>query len=143
MNRHPALQQLSRDHQHALAVALELTRATEATVGAARARFLDFWHGEGREHLREEEEVLLPALARAGDPDDPIIARVLIDHRELRRGAATVAGRGPVSPATLRAVGERLRDHVRREERQLFPLIESALDDATLRAVAARLAGSY
>src|SRR4051794_11976580 len=76
MKRHPALQQLSRDHQDALAVALELTRATEATARDARARFLDYWRAEGREHFRQEEQVLLPAFARVGDPDDPIIARV-------------------------------------------------------------------
>jgi hypothetical protein len=35
----------------------------------------------------------------------------------------------------------RLHAHVRREERQLFPLIESTLDDRALRALAARLAG--
>jgi len=41
----------------------------------------------------------------------------------------------------LRTVGARLHAHVRREERQLFPLIESTLDDRTLRALAVRLGG--
>ena len=34
MKRHPTLQRLSRDHQLALAVALELMRAVEATAPA-------------------------------------------------------------------------------------------------------------
>ena len=91
MKRHPTLQQLSRDHQLALAVALELTRAVEATAPAARARFLNFWRAEGRQHFRQEEELLLPAFARRGDPRHPIVARVLTDHVELRGDAAELA----------------------------------------------------
>jgi iron-sulfur cluster repair protein YtfE (RIC family) len=141
MKRHPTLQQLSRDHQLALAVALELTRAVEATAPAARGRFLNFWRAEGRQHFRQEEEILLPAFARRGDPRHPIVARVLTDHVELRGDAAELAEDANPSPALLRRVGARLQAHVRREERQLFPLIESTLDDRALRALAARLAG--
>jgi hypothetical protein len=39
VRRHPALQELSRDHQHALAVALKLRRA-EPGAGAALRQFL-------------------------------------------------------------------------------------------------------
>jgi hemerythrin-like domain-containing protein len=141
MKRHPTLQQLSRDHQLALAVALELTRAVDATADAARARFLNFWRAEGRQHFRQEEEILLPAFARRGDPRHPIVARVLTDHVELRSDAAVLAEDANPSPAVLRRVGARLQAHVRREERQLFPLIESTLDDRALRALGARLAG--
>ncbi len=141
MKRHPALQSLSRDHQHALAVALELTRATDETAGTARASFLDFWHREGRAHFREEEDVLLPAFARHGDPHDPVVARVLTDHVELRRDAAVLEGDEHPDPELLRVVGERLRSHVRREERELFPLLEETLDDQALHALAARLTG--
>jgi Hemerythrin HHE cation binding domain len=105
MKRHPTLQQLSRDHQLALAVALELTRAVEATAPAARARFLNFWRAEGRQHFRQEEEILLPAFARRGDPRYPIVARVLTDHVELRGDAAELAEDANPSPALLRRVG--------------------------------------
>jgi hypothetical protein len=141
MKRHPTLQQLSRDHQLALAVAFELTRAVDATAPAARARFLNFWRAEGRQRFRQEEEVLLPAFARRGDPRHPIVARVLTDHVELRGDAAELAEDANPTPALLRRVGARLHPHVRREERQLFPLIESTLDDRTLRALAVRLGG--
>jgi hypothetical protein len=107
MKRHPTLQQLSRDHQLALAVALELTRAVDATAPAARARFLNFWWAEGLEHFRQEEEVLLPAFARRGDPRHPIVVRVLTDHVELRRDAAELAEDANPSPALLRRVSAR------------------------------------
>jgi iron-sulfur cluster repair protein YtfE (RIC family) len=66
---------------------------------------------------------------------------VLTDHVELRGDAAELAEDANPTPALLRTLGARLHAHVRREERQLFPLIESTLDDRTLRALAVRLGG--
>jgi iron-sulfur cluster repair protein YtfE (RIC family) len=124
VKRHRALESLSRDHHHALLVAQRLKRATEPAADEARSAFLDYWEADGREHFREEEEVLLPALAHFADPEQPVIARVLIDHVRIRRFAAELADAQPV--ATLHGLGEELEQHVRREERGLFPLIEHA-----------------
>jgi iron-sulfur cluster repair protein YtfE (RIC family) len=138
VKRHRALESLSRDHHHALVVAQRLKRATEPAADEARSAFLDYWEADGREHFREEEEVLLPALARFADPEQPVIARVLIDHVRIRRFAAELADAPPV--ATLQGLGEELEQHVRREERELFPLIERAMPEGELVALAARLA---
>jgi hypothetical protein len=64
MKRHPALAELSRDHHQALVVARRLKRADDESVDRAREGFLDYWEHEGSEHFREEEEILLPELAR-------------------------------------------------------------------------------
>jgi iron-sulfur cluster repair protein YtfE (RIC family) len=82
--------------------------------------------------------VLLPALARFADPEQPVIAKVLIDHVRIRRFAAELADAKLV--ATLHCLGEELEHHVRREERELFPLIERAMPEGELVALAARLA---
>jgi hemerythrin-like domain-containing protein len=134
MKRHPALRQLSRDHQQALAVAQLLKRAVEATAEDARKRFLDYWISEGREHFREEEEILLPALARFVDPDRPIVARVLVDHVRIRALADTSADVGQ-----LHELGSQLEQHVRREERELFALIEREIPDQDLAELTLRL----
>lgn len=135
MKRHPALQQLSRDHHRALAVAQVLKRADEASAEDAHERFLEYWNSEGHEHIREEEEVLLPALARHADPDRPIVARVLVDHVRIRALATEPAG-----VARLHELGTQLEQHVRREERELFELIEQAIPDPELTELAAALA---
>jgi hemerythrin-like domain-containing protein len=44
------------------------------------------------------------------------------------------------STTELNELGELLSDHVRLEERELFPLIEQALDEAQLAELAAALA---
>jgi iron-sulfur cluster repair protein YtfE (RIC family) len=140
VKRHPALESLSRDHHHALVVAQRLKRATDGTADEARAAFVQYWQTEGQEHFREEEEILLPALARFANPDQPVVARVLIDHVRIRRLAAERADLE--STATLHRLGEELEQHVRREERELFPIIEEAVPEPELVALAERLAPS-
>ena len=137
MKRHPALAQLSRDHHHALVVAQQLKRAEEGTAEQARAFFLDYWEHDGRTHFREEEEILLPSLARFTDPDQPLVAHVLIDHVRIRKLAADLAAGASVP--MLSALGVALEAHVRREERELFPLLERVMPDEALRELAAVL----
>lgn len=134
MKRHPALRQLSRDHHHALVVAQLLKRADPATAEDAFKRFLDYWITEGRGHFREEEEILLPELARFADPDQPIVARVLVDHVRIRALAE-----GPAEVRQLHELGSQLEGHIRREERELFALIEREIPEAQLNELAARL----
>lgn len=135
LKRHDALAALSRDHHHALVVAQRLKRANESTAAEAREAFLDYWRADGQRHFREEEEILLPSYAGFGDPGQPVIARVLIDHIRIRRLAHEVASDSS-GPPVLRALGAQLDEHVRREERELFPLIEQTLPEVELARVA-------
>src|SRR3954453_8141739 len=96
MKRHTALVELSRDHQHALAVARVLRQADGATSRQAAAAFEAFWLAEARAHFRLEEEVLLPAYALYGDADHPSVVQVLVDHMLIRAAAKRVA-RGNIS----------------------------------------------
>ena len=139
MKRNEALQQLSRDHHRALEAALKLRRATAADAALVVRDFLSFWHGHGALHFRVEEEVLLPAFARHGDPRAPEVVRVLTDHVEIRRRAADLEEGSDPDPAELNGLGELLNDHVRHEERVLFPLIESSLPGAELEELAQRV----
>ncbi len=139
MKRSSALTPLSHDHHQALFVAMKLRRATDDTASELRAEFLEFWHGHGRQHFRCEEEILLPAFAGHGDPRHPLVARALTDHAVIRRHAAVVEGDPGASPESLQALGTLLSDHVRLEERQLFPLIEQTLPEAELEPLAAAL----
>ena len=140
MKRSTALTSLSHDHHRALRAAQRLCRADDATASLARADFLGFWTNEGRRHFRIEEDVLLPAFARHGDAEDERVVKVLVDHLELRRRAADLAADPQPATRELRALGERLHDHVRHEERILFPLIEQTLPPRELAALAVELA---
>lgn len=138
MKRSRVLAPLSRDHHHALVVAAQLRRVIPATAEAAREAFLAYWDQEGAEHFREEEEILLPAYGRHANPHDPLIARILCEHVLIRALAADVSEPSPRS-STLRELGVTLADHVRLEERSLFPLIEETVPPAALERLAAQL----
>jgi hemerythrin-like domain-containing protein len=135
MKRDPALVSLSREHHHALSVAQQLRRADESDAANARAQFADFWDAEGRKHFHIEEEVLLPRYATRGDAHHPLVLQALGEHVEIRAAAQQLSD----DVAELHELGRRLADHVRLEERQLFPLIETTLSPDDLTQLAADL----
>jgi hemerythrin-like domain-containing protein len=137
VKRSDALAPLSRDHHQGLFVALQLKRAAPDTWQEARAAFLGFFEVEGGRHFRVEEEVLLPAFARHGEPDEPALVRVLVDHVDLRRRAQDLARNAQPSVEELHELGARLERHIRHEERVLFPMIENALPAEELDRLAA------
>jgi hemerythrin-like domain-containing protein len=139
MKRAEALQPLSRDHHRALEVALKLRRATREDAAGVRQEFLEFWREHGALHFRVEENVLLPAAAHRVDPSDPAVVRVLTDHIEIRRRASDLEGAEHPIPGDLNALGEALDDHVRHEERVLFPMIEAALSEEELERLVQRV----
>lgn len=136
MKRAEALRPLSREHLGALLCAKKL-RESEAPAQAA-ADFHEFWAKDGQRHFRVEEEVLLPAWALHAEVDREGVARMLEEHLAIRRGALRLAS-GEASLAEARELGQLLHDHVRFEERQLFPLVEGALDASGLNRLAAAI----
>lgn len=135
MKRSAQLRDLSEEHHHGLVEARRLRLASEgkAPLEEAVAAFLDAWHGELRPHFRVEEEIVLPAFARAVAPDDARIARVLTEHVALRRAARDLErAEGEARRALAGEIGRALHDHIRFEERVLFPAIEEALAGPSL-----------
>jgi hemerythrin-like domain-containing protein len=141
MKRHPALRALSRDHHQSLVVAQRLRNADVRDAGEAQAAFLDHWRNEGQLHFRLEEEVLLPSFAVAGGAETGAVARVLIEHAEIRLRALQLQG-GVASPTQLNELGDLLAGHVRLEENELFPAIEESLEDSDLHSLAAEMAAA-
>jgi hemerythrin-like domain-containing protein len=139
MKRDPRLCGLSSDHHHALVLARSLVeRAVADTLDAEAARDLAtrFEH-EIEPHFRIEEEVLLPAIALAGGAE--IVERIAEDHALLRARAAW-AGGGRIDG--LVTFAETLTEHVRFEERELFPFCETKLPASVLDEVARRTQGT-
>lgn len=135
MKRAPALQELSRDHLKALLIAKRMREADD--LATAAEAFTAFWNAESH-HFRLEEEILLPHWAAHADVDRTAVARMLDDHLAIRRDALCLREQR-LSLEELRELGTRLHDHVRFEERELFVMIERALDPAGLDRLGAAL----
>jgi hemerythrin-like domain-containing protein len=136
MKRAEALRPLSRDHLKSLLAAKRLRGATEGDETVHD--FLEFWTTEGRHHFRVEEEVLLPGWALHRPVDRVAVGRMLEEHLAIRRGALRASG-GEASSEELRELGRLLDDHVRFEERELFPTIEAALGPDELKRLASAI----
>lgn len=141
MKRDPALIPLSHDHQHGLAVAYELHRATAETASEYRAAFLTFWHTEERLHFEIEEEVLLPAFTAHASAEHEAASRVLAEHAEIRDRVAELED-GEPTVERLRELGELVEGHIRHEERVLFPLIEETLAEDELASLGEAIAAA-
>lgn len=138
MKRHPALADLSRDHHHALVQAKTLTQTPDEATGTRNAEaYLEHWNEDIIWHFFEEEQTILPLLQRHTDlANNEHVQRLIMDHAWIRDETETIANRLDESAQlkdTLIQLGERLRDHARFEDRELFPYLEDTLTDDELR----------
>jgi hemerythrin-like domain-containing protein len=138
MKRHAALVPLSHDHHHGLVQARRLRRAADRGAPERReaaATFLGFFEQETRGHFRREEERLFPLLVGGPDPATGLLTRALLEHQRVH---ALVAGlETEADPRTMAELGKLLEQHIRFEERTLFPFIEQVAPEDALRAAAA------
>ncbi len=153
IDRHPALQDLSRDHHNVLVLCLEISRSLENEDDASgeqstrtpremAEQLLSFWQGEGNLHFREEEEAFLPVYmrhVRLAENED--LRQMLHDHAWLRdrveRLEQLLDNDRPFQDL-LKETGERLKQHARLEERSVFEHAQQVLSDDELDEVGRR-----
>ena len=126
VKRHPALVPLSHDHHHTLVRARQLRRAAvdadDDTLAEVAARFRSAFAGEVTRHFRDEEELLFPLLAEAEGPPAEALVQAAMQHARIR----ALVRRLPDREAAAE-LGALLEEHVRLEERELFPLIQETV----------------
>jgi len=132
LQRHAALQPLSREHMNGLIQARDLVRAAATADLSVQRRaveaFLDAWRDEIAQHFDDEERLLLPLTTNTS-----LAQRLIDEHDALRRLAARLAD-DPESAAAdadlLARLGRALHDHIRWEERIYFESIQRDHPDA-------------
>ncbi len=126
MKRSPILQPLSREHHTTLTLAKASERAAqsgdEALVSQACQRVIRAFSNELEPHFQFEEVSLLPLLHST--ETQPLVERTLADHQQLR-GLLDALRQNDAG--ALDRFGKCLSAHVRFEERELFPVLESLL----------------
>ena len=140
--RHPSLVPLSHDHHHGLALALRCRKQALGQIkpmGAAglrerAAEVLEFYDKNLCAHFRAEEEVLFPELRTLTAQSGPLVESLVGEHEQMR-GAIEQIRSGAGLAKVIFDLGDLLERHIRKEERELFPLFEQQLDGPKADAV--------
>ena len=132
--RHSSLIRLSHDHHHGLALALRCRKQALGQIkpmGLAGLReraqeFRNFFNRNLVLHFRAEEEVLFPRLRVRVPESESIIDQLTRDHDAIR-SAMPQLERDSGLAKVIFDLGDLLERHIRKEERELFPLLENHL----------------
>ena len=133
--RHRSLILLSHDHHHGLALALRCRRQALGQLKPmgveglrVRAReFRDFFVKNLTNHFRAEEEALFPTLRALMPDSEPIINQLLREHQQVRLVIPNLEAEKGLGKVIF-DLGDLLERHIRKEERELFPLFEQHAD---------------
>lgn len=131
---------LSHQHQHALALCVQIDRSLQAgtaDLDALQAQIRTMFNLEIRWHFAAEEEVLFPE-ATAFTQLKPLVEQLLAEHARLREYFARAEGR-ELDAAGLRNFGQLLSAHIRKEERELFEGCQRLFSSAKLTQVGGAL----
>ena len=137
MKRHEGLFPLLHHHHHALVISKDLkdigTSKGEKTYKIVLRELVEFWEKDGNEHFRDEEEVLIPLYLRfESEPNVDLVKKVLYQHAEIRGLITAIRNNQQADHEQLNLLGHLLDEHIRLEERELFPVIEEAVPEKYL-----------
>src|SRR4249920_3101601 len=144
--RHPCLIALSHDHHHGLALALRCRKQALGQIKPMGAEglkqraeeVLKFFRNSLMAHFRAEEEILFPFMRSQVAGSEAMIDELARQHEQLRQMMAQIETGTGVAKLIF-DLGDLLERHIRKEERELFPLFEAQADGAQAELIGARL----
>ncbi len=140
MKRHPSLIPLSRQHHGALLLAQLLKMAAPDYKGMpadaeGKTRYaLEFYNTDLLPHFAAEESVF-EKIKNVDSVLDKHLQEVIEEHHLLRSLFEGLAGHA-ADTNYQDVIGQALEKHVRREDRELFPMIERLVDEAMMDSIA-------
>lgn len=146
IKRHPALVNLSRDHYSGLLLSSVLKKDTPdfknmPVSPADKVLYVqEKYKSELKEHFRAEEEILFPFVSGRLPEIDSLLKDLINDHRELELKINSLDS-VPDLVNILNETGYLLESHIRKEERQLFQLIQENLTETELSDLEKKLGG--
>ena len=143
MQRHKSLVPLSRDHHEGLLLAVRLQQREKALLHLWshdlhwQAEYVvKFFTDHLAQHFEEEENILFPKVLPYFKDKSDIIDRLINEHKELRSSIEFF--RQPNESGLeghLVQFGKLLEEHIRTEERELFPLCEKIIPSNTMNEI--------
>lgn len=130
IQRRKELYAISHDHHHCLVFCARLKGAKKIDIHTLQRFVADFWQKYLERHCRQEEEILLPYLSSSG-----LAARLIEDHLQHKNLIHAIS----LHPENAHTLAESLRksltEHIRFEERELLPWIETHCTPMQLMAI--------
>lgn len=144
--RHPSLLPLSHDHHHGLALALRCRKQALGQLKPLGVTGLreqanelgEFFHANLVAHFRAEEEILFPYMRTAVPVSAELIDELLGQHEQLRQAIAKLEAGSGLAKLIFDAA-DLLERHIRKEERELFPLFEAHVDSPQAETIGVEL----
>ncbi|MEI7734461.1 MAG: hemerythrin domain-containing protein [Ferruginibacter sp.] len=136
MKRHPALIPLSREHQPALLLAQVLKKDAPAFNGMPstlpdKAAFALKMYTLNLQGHFAKEEAMLASIKNIHASIDTLTEEICNEHQQLSN-AFLALDKTDHTVEELDALGNALDDHIRKEERILFPLIQEHCSEEVL-----------
>lgn len=130
LKRHKALQPLSREHHHGLLLSWKIRSGFSKNVSANRMKIYADWFFENHliPHFQLEETEIFTIL----DAENELVKKALADHRRLKR----LFTEKEDAKKSLSKIEEELEQHIRFEERILFPEIQKVATEKQLQHIA-------
>lgn len=125
MKRTQALETLSWEHHDGLVVSLRVKKGLEKGADPVTIQQYALHIAEPGllNHFRQEEEALFPHLAKING-GKKLLDRTAKEHKEMLQNVKEIKNPGDNLTQILKKFSELLNDHIRYEERELFPFIE-------------------
>lgn len=139
MKRHPALIPISREHHDSLILARLLQKDAPPYKGLpldveGKAVYaLDFYKNKLISHFIAEEKIL-PLVKGLNLEIDVLISEILEEHDRFRSSFNAINKQNNMADH-LDKLGKDLELHIRKEERQLFPLIQENCSEQVLNTI--------
>lgn len=139
MKRHPSLAHLSRDHHGALLLARLLQKNAPVYKGlpadiSGKVKYAEqFYKAELIPHFLAEEKAL-DLVTGINKSLDLLVQTILLEHKELHHRFTNIPT-GTYLELYLDATGKALETHIRKEERELFPLMQEICSEALLQGI--------
>lgn len=126
MKRHESIAPLSREHHFGLLFCWKIRQGIKLNVEAGRMYqyVAYFWNTHLEEHFREEEEWLFKKI------NDALTRQALQEHQEIKQYLQQL--KNAPKAGNLLQLANMINDHIRFEERTLFPHLEKVLTPGQL-----------
>ena len=131
LKRSEQLKSLSREHHSGLLFSWKIKEGVRIGVSTDRLKnYLNYFVNEHLiDHFEKEEKLLFDKV------DDPVCIQAKKDHSVLKAQVQTINVSPVIDAKNFIDFIEILNDHIRFEERVVFPLLEKVLDIQTLNSI--------